>query len=1023
MNRTVFWVICFLTITTVRTVSSGVGENRAMQFDQLGIEQMQRMNPRHALSAFKRAIRAEPHSRDVYPRAVQVYLFLDRGDEARSYFDSLACVFPEEPAIWYALAHIEYAQKRFKETLTHLKKVIQLDPDFQEAYGYKSGIAETYAALGNLDAALEYLNTLRRKYPQNARVEYGIARCFIRRYDWPRALHHLEKAIALAPGFTLPYHSKIYIYSRKGHYDEVLRTATLLDSLASITDEADMKAYARMMRGNVYFRRGDYFTALKQLREALAIAQQSGDLRRQGACLNTIASTYAMIGKPEQSLRYFQAVLDLSGRNLLARLRTLLNIGSARKDMKDWTGALAQYRKVLTAARAHDLKFIEAQALTNIAETYAAQGQVKRADEGFLQALPLARRIEDPALVAYILNNRANCKMRLRELPEAVSLFKQALTAGQPLDDAQIVWESASGLGAAYDKMGNRTEACRYYKQAVDRYEMVRQTLAIQQLSNDFLEDKYQAYPSLIRLLAREGELSRAFDTAEKYKAKMLLDILSSRQLFWDEMTPDSLRVHLRHLDDEIERLHSGKAGNSLQLEQRLVDAGLEKAGLMRLIQTQNPRYFELINPNTLSAAYLRSQILNEKQALVEYVIGENESTVFVITKDSLSYHSLSMGRTELRQLLTAVSPLYDADRSARAPISDAISADFKIDPSFKLYVNLIAPLRRRLAGIDHLVIVPDDWLHYLPFEMLVTDTSAITTEYDFQHARYLIEEFAVSYAQSASLLNPDLTQSGTVASKGVLAFGNPSLSPKDKDLPGTFTPADEAPPTLSHLPAAETEVESIAEIFDRSFTTTRVGPAATESAFKHLAPEYNILHLATHFVNNDTDPLYSSLFLARAPDDKDDGALHTYEIFGLQLKAKLAVLSACNTGGGRFRVGEGLMGIYRAFLYAGTPSLLLTTWNVDDISTATIMTSFYRYLSTGLDKSTALRRAKLDYINSSENQKRDPYYWAPFVLLGDWQPAVAGHRKHGNALPLFALLLIAAISVVRAPAAKALSS
>jgi len=1019
----IFWIICFLTASMVETAHSGAERMPATRLVQLGVEQLQQKNLQQALATFKLAIKAHSSDKNVYKRTVQVYLLMRESDEAMTYFDSLGVVFPEEPAVWYALAQIEFEQKRYIEALANLKKVIQLDPEFQEAYGYRNGIAETYAALGKLDAAFDYLAVLQSKYPKNARVAYGIARCYIRRYDWEGALRFLDKAISLAPAFTLPYHSKIYVYSRKGHYDDVLRTAALLDSLASLRKEADMQAYARMMRGNVHFRRGDYFLALKELRDALVIAQQSGDLSRQGACLNTIAATYAMIGKPKQSLRYFYQVLDLSGLSLPAQLRTFLNIGSVRKDMKDWPGALHQYRKVLKVAQARGLKFMEAQALTNIAETYAGQGQVLKADDVFRRAHRLAEQIQDEALGAYILNSRANCNLRLEKTAQSVELFKQALSTGQALNDAQVVWESASGLGAAFEKMGDKTAARHYYNQAVARYEAVRQSLAIQRLSNDFLDDKYQAYPSLIRLLAEDGKPVQAFDYAERYKAKMLLDVLSSRLLFWDEMLPDSLRNHLQRLDDEIVRLHASKTSRSLKSDQDLVDLGLEKAQLLRLIQEQNPKYFELINPNTLSVSRLQSQVLGKKQALVEYVVGQDESAVFVITKDSLSFHRLSFGRSDLREQLAEFSPVYTADGTASGRLRDAIAADFKIGPAFGLYTNLVAPIRSRLKGIDHLVVIPDDWLHYLPFEMLVSDTTGTKTDYDFQHARYLIEAFAISYAQSASLLNPDLSKSRPPAARGVLAFGNPSLKLGGNERSATPTLAGEAGTILSRLPAAETEVESIARIFNPSYTTTRVGPAATESAFKQMAPNYNILHLATHFLNNDSDPLYSRLFLAQEQDSKEDGALHTYEIFGLRLNAKLAVLSACNTGGGRLHVGEGLMGIYRAFLYAGTPSLLLTTWNVDDISTAAIMASFYRYLATGLDKSSALRHAKLDYIQASDNQRRDPYYWAPFVLVGNWQPAVVGHRRHSTVLPFVILLFMAATSIQRQRTARVLSS
>ncbi len=147
------------------------------------------------------------------------------------------------------------------------------------------------------------------------------------------------------------------------------------------------------------------------------------------------------------------------------------------------------------------------------------------------------------------------------------------------------------------------------------------------------------------------------------------------------------------------------------------------------------------------------------------------------------------------------------------------------------------------------------------------------------------------------------------------------------------------------------------------------------------------MLHFATHFWNDDRQPLYSRIALA-------DGVLQTYEIFDAKLNAELAVLSACNTGLGKLRKGEGLIGISRAFLYAGVPSLVVSLWSVDDEATARIMGFFYRHLQAGSSKKQALRQAKLDYLDVSRGVKKDPFYWAPFILNGDWRPLALPKKR-----------------------------
>ena len=153
------------------------------------------------------------------------------------------------------------------------------------------------------------------------------------------------------------------------------------------------------------------------------------------------------------------------------------------------------------------------------------------------------------------------------------------------------------------------------------------------------------------------------------------------------------------------------------------------------------------------------------------------------------------------------------------------------------------------------------------------------------------------------------------------------------------------------------------------------------------------MLHFATHFLSDDRQPLYSRIVLA------GDDVLQTYEIFNAELNAELAVLSACNTGLGKLEKGEGLIGISRAFLYAGVPSLVVSLWSVDDEATARIMELFYERLRSGASKKQALRQAKLDYLSDARGDEKDPFYWAPFILSGDWRPlALPAQRRSEQA-------------------------
>jgi CHAT domain-containing protein len=188
----------------------------------------------------------------------------------------------------------------------------------------------------------------------------------------------------------------------------------------------------------------------------------------------------------------------------------------------------------------------------------------------------------------------------------------------------------------------------------------------------------------------------------------------------------------------------------------------------------------------------------------------------------------------------------------------------------------------------------------------------------------------------------------------------------------------------LLPIPGAQVEVENLQKIFR---SKVYQGNKATEHNFKAMASNYSILHLAMHTVINNKNPLYSKLVFYHNSDTIDDGLLNTSELFGMQLNADLAVLSACNTGTGKLEQGEGIMSLSRGFFYAGVPSIVMTSWAVEDQSGAELMSSFYKYLAEGKAKNEALRLAKIDYLDNADQLKAHPHFWAAYMNIGDVSP------------------------------------
>jgi len=167
------------------------------------------------------------------------------------------------------------------------------------------------------------------------------------------------------------------------------------------------------------------------------------------------------------------------------------------------------------------------------------------------------------------------------------------------------------------------------------------------------------------------------------------------------------------------------------------------------------------------------------------------------------------------------------------------------------------------------------------------------------------------------------------------------------------------------------------------------VDEEATESNFKHQSPDYKILHIATHGIFDDKNPMMSRLVFSKTNDSIDDGLLNVYELYSLSLNADMAVLSSCNSGYGKLQQGEGVMSMARAFLYAGVPGIVMSQWSINDKSSKKIMSYFYEYLNNGLSKARALQKAKMNYLQNADGLTANPYFWAGFVVIGNPLPVL----------------------------------
>lgn len=465
------------------------------------------------------------------------------------------------------------------------------------------------------------------------------------------------------------------------------------------------------------------------------------------------------------------------------------------------------------------------------------------------------------------------------------------------------------------------------------------------------------------------------------------------------------------------ERSKSGLPQNHpelVRLRREVFQAQERLQNFLTELESSEPQYYQLrYGTRVPKLAEVRRLLTADNSLLLEYFVGEKSTFLL----------ALSPSGTRLLQFptqgLDAAIEAFLAQFDGRS--QNTITAKYNfITTSQALYTRLIHPVADMLAEASKLVIVPDGKLGYVPFEALLTETDSIPLTTSYKALPYLLRRHSVAYASSATAMRMMGPRERRKSEMRLMAFA-PSFDAPKEPLSGAYAYAnalegkemDATRNALAQAPLHYTseEVQRISRYFKGEVYQ---GSEATESRFKQSAGNFNILHFATHGTIQDGNPLFSSIAFSPERNPTEDGILHTLELFDMHLPAELAVLSACNTGKGAIQRGEGVMSLARGFMYAGCPSIVMSLWSVDDAASASIMDEFYRQLSKGRDKDEALRSAKLNYLDSAEESKAHPYFWAAHVLIGDTSSFRSNYQGWAWAAIILAMVATIVIFEVR---------
>ncbi len=751
------------------------------------------------------------------------------------------------------------------------------------------------------------------------------------------------------------------------------RALTLLQTL-EIPQQTGLIA---LSLGMVHSGLGEYLRALNYLEQALTLAQRSQNTLLAQLVQKNLGQLYISLGDHDRAIAQFQALLQLAANDtdLANDIDAYLKIGDAYHASGRYNEGISYYQQALSQAELSQNLSQQVLALTNLVSSYRSLRQFPKAKAVAAEAVRLSQAVADPWTQADALRELGNIQL-LTDDAHAIGTFQTWLTLSEENDDlpasvalgalgdahayfgnyataidlltkalafereaqnAEFEGETLRSLGAVYHQAGNLEAAEESLREAIDIWESLRATLGDRyDIKASLLNKQRVAYQQLLTVLVAQGKISEALEVSEQGRARAQAELLS-RQLNASEDVSADIRLP--------------------SVEAMIKIAQAQNATLVEYAETLEALYIWVLKPSG-EVIFEQVEIFNPAAQLPAAAVEQlaEEQTTELGRAIANTRSEFGVGAWEQPRILPQTRRVNETLQTLYGLLIEPIEAHLPMDPEARI------------------IFIPQGALFQVPFPALRN-----------QAGEYLIENHTVLTAPSIQIL--DLThrlrQSSSAAPTAAeLVVGNPVMPFLPGRLKGTRQ-------QLADLPGAEQEALVIAEILNISALT---GAAATEPLVTQRMEQASLVHLATHGLLDYGIPEVSLVrdipgAIALTPDDTStdpkagDGLLTSSEIMMLSLQAELVVLSACNTGRGEI-TADGVIGLSRAFITAGVPSLVVSLWAVPDAPTSVLMAEFYRELERWPDKAQALRQAMLKTLETHP----DPVDWAAFTLIGEAQ-------------------------------------
>ena len=768
---------------------------------------------------------------------------------------------------------------------------------------------------------------------------------------------------------------------RKGLREDALKS--LKESLRLAREGGYKRRESKCLRriGLLMMGYGRYRESMDYLQKSLEVARQKQDNQLMMLSLNGIGLVHRDLGNTEKAKAFLTRSLKMSQEsgNRKWEALNLNGLGDICLGQKDYRCAFKRYRESVDLLESSGAKGALAKTYHKMGHTYLLEKKPETALHYFKKSYATAASIGIRGRMAKISRDMGKAYGRMGQAKEALEKVDEAIAFLAEAGIADALRASYYTKGVLLERMGERDRAEKNYKRSIEILEGLRSDVAHTEADvESFVERRGQAYNRLISLLSKEGRVAEALQYLERSRLKKLRDQ-------FDQLKPQLINEAEEEAKGKEKALREKIEGARIQLtdEKSKPKAKQNRERIARLekdLMRERQEYLEYVNnlreqfPNLASLLAIQPDTLIDLQNLlpshvciVQYLILEEGTHIFMVTNQLVFHKEVKVNQRILEGKIDAFRGLLEKQRGSRSRglkqvkvpegKASAASRDGVMkslhETAEELYGLLMGPLEKELSGFKILGVIPNGKLHLLPFQALGKRSPS-------GRFRFLVEDRSIFRLNSQSILKFAQKQAKQVKDGGrLIAFGNPNHS----------------------LKYAEKEIEMIKETFSKS--TTFVREEASEDKVKRRLAGHDVLHLATHAkMGNTIRETY--VLLARSHDGREDGKLFLREIWGLPLRGyQLVTLSACETAIGKQASGDIIVSLETAFLRAGAPTIVASLWEVDDEATGILMKRFYHNLVTK-EKAEALREAQT--VLMKDPRYASPYFWAPFILVGDWR-------------------------------------